>query len=106
MFAASLDTCVLVSSLSRDVLLEIAEQSLYRPLWSTEVLNELDLTVRRLATERGIARCDDQPDPNDRHVVAAALSGRADVIVSRVVCRARSSRVWRPARQHTPSPQE
>ena len=113
MFSAFLDTCVLVPSLSRDVLLEVAEQSVYRPLWSSEVLEELERTVRRLTAQRGvapdvvdsyvgkIARPDEPglprrtgrrveplvetitlPDATDRHVVAAALSGRADVIVT------------------------
>jgi predicted nucleic acid-binding protein len=113
MFSVFLDTCVLVPSLSRDVLLEVAEQSVYRPLWSAEVLNELNRAVRRLTTQRGIqsdvvdsyasrlltqmtrafpdAMVDgwrsivetiSLPDPNDRHIVAAALSGRADVVVT------------------------
>ena len=113
MFSALLDTCVLVPSRARDVLLEIASTGAYRPLWSSEILTELDRTLRVLLGKRGVspdeadaylARLLGQmkttfpdalvpeweplvgaihlPDANDRHVVAAALAGRADVIVT------------------------
>lgn len=112
-FSAFLDTCVLVPSRGRDVLLEVAVGGVYRPLWSSEVLDELTRTVRRLrerrdvtedATDAYVGRLVQQmtqsfpdamvegwervegsvelPDPNDRHIVAAALIGRADVIVT------------------------
>jgi hypothetical protein len=45
MTTALLDTCVLVPSRARDVLLEIASADVYRPLWSTEILAELDRTL-------------------------------------------------------------
>ena len=113
MTTALLDTCVLVPSRARDVLLEIASTGAYRPLWSTEIFAELDRTLRLLLGKRGaapeetdayLARLFRQmrvtfpdalateweplvptiqlPDPGDRHVVAAALAGRADVIVT------------------------
>jgi predicted nucleic acid-binding protein len=112
-FSALLDTCVLVPSVKRDVLLEIAERTVYRPLWSSEILGELsraihtirsvrgdapqvtETYVRRLTMQMAVAFPDalvagwerlvntiDLPDPNDRHVVAAAVAGRADVIVT------------------------
>lgn len=112
-FSAFLDTCVLVPSRGRDVLLEVAASGVYRPLWSSGVLDELAQTLRTLGERRGAAPDEtdayvgrlarqmtlsfpdalvegwervegsiDLPDPNDRHVVAAALIGRADVIVT------------------------
>ncbi|HEY3957110.1 MAG TPA: PIN domain-containing protein [Streptosporangiaceae bacterium] len=113
MFSALLDTCVLVPSRARDVLLEIASAGAYRPLWSTEILAELDRTLRLLLAKRGVSPEETDayltrllrqmdmtfpdalvtgweplavavrlPDSDDRHVVAAAWTGRADVIVT------------------------
>ena len=113
MFSALLDTCVLVPSRARDVLLEVASTGAYRPLWSSEILAELDRTLRLLLGKRGVspeetdayltrlfrqmetafpdalvtgweslAETVQLPDPDDRHVVAAARVGRADVIVT------------------------
>jgi len=112
-YSALLDTCVLVPSRARDVLLELASTGAYRPLWSSEILDELDRALRTLANRRGASLEDTNayltrlfqqmsaafpdalvtdwealigtvqlPDLNDRHVVAAALAGRADVIVT------------------------
>jgi PIN domain-containing protein len=102
-FSALLDTCVLVPSRARDVLLEVASAGAYRPLWSSEILAELDRTLRRLLAKRGalpeqadayldrlfqqmqtafpdalvtdwesLTQAMHLPDPDDRHVVAAA----------------------------------
>jgi len=112
-FSALLDTCVLVPSRARDVLLEVASTGAYRPLWSSEILAELDRTLRLLLGKRevspeetdvyltrlfrqmetafpdalvtgweSLAETVQLPDPDDRHVVAAARVGRADVIVT------------------------
>ncbi|XSS49670.1 PIN domain-containing protein [Propionibacteriaceae bacterium G1746] len=90
-----------------DTLLRLAEADLYRPLWSTKILEEVrsaivtvhpDMADGRAALR--VARMDAAfedacvtgwealvdsivlPDQNDRHVVAAAQRGRADVIVT------------------------
>ena len=113
MFAAVLDTCVLWPSLQRDVLLSLAAENLYRPLWSTAILDELEFHEARKLEGRGIdshtaatrathlieqmaSAFDDAcvtgwetlegsfalPDPDDEHVVAAAVIGGAEAIVS------------------------
>ncbi|RKT51685.1 PIN domain-containing protein [Saccharothrix australiensis] len=47
MFPAFFDTCVLFKPYLRDTVLSIAETGLYRPLWSTSVLEELERNLRR-----------------------------------------------------------
>lgn len=113
MFTALLDTCVLVPSTQRDVLLECASTGIYRPVWSQAILDELAYTLTRLLTLKGrttdevnayVTRLRNQmgnafpdalttgwdhllptitiPDPDDTHVVAAALTAGAQVIVT------------------------
>lgn len=96
MFTALLDTCVLVPSTQRDVLLECASTEIYRPVWSQAILDELAYTLTRLLTLKGrttdevnayVTRLRNQmgnafPDPDDTHVVAAALTAGAQVIVT------------------------
>jgi predicted nucleic acid-binding protein len=106
-YSAFLDACVLVPIALTDTLLRLAEAGLYRPLWSERVLDEvvdaIGLIHPELPDGRAQARADTMqtsfddacvygweklvegislPDPNDRHVVAAALQGRADMIVT------------------------
>ncbi|MFI5844383.1 PIN domain-containing protein [Catenuloplanes sp. NPDC051500] len=115
MFTALLDTCVLWPSKQRDFLLSLAVEGMYRPTWSSVVLEELEyheavklharqgLTEadagRRAATliERMRAAFSDAgitgfeslegtvglPDPDDEHVVAAAVIAGAGAIVTR-----------------------
>lgn len=101
---AVLDACVLVPVALADTLLRTAEKGLYRPLWSDRILAEAQAaiieirpgadTAKRFAAMRGVfadalvtgweGRVPGitLPDENDRHVVAAAIQGGADVIVT------------------------
>ncbi|MDP3984331.1 MAG: PIN domain-containing protein, partial [Acidimicrobiia bacterium] len=106
-YAAVLDADVLHPQITVDLLLRLAERRLFRPLWSTEILDEvrrslLGRGIPEHAVTRRVAMMEDafpeaivdwdthflssvppSVDPDDRHVVAAALAGRADAIVTR-----------------------
>lgn len=107
MYAAVLDACVLVPNALCDTLLRLAEAGFYRPLWSSRILDEVHdavLKVRpgippsriaaRLAAMNGafedaavtgwepVAAGLDLPDPDDRHVLAAAIAGGAQAVVT------------------------
>jgi predicted nucleic acid-binding protein len=99
-----IDTCVLLKPYLCDTLLTISECGVYRPLWSSDVLVELDRNLRkRGASEQQVAHRLDQMqrhfpdaevtgyrhligamenDPKDRHVLAAAVWGGAEVLVT------------------------
>lgn len=106
-YTALLDANVLVPYTLTDVLLRLAEAGLYRPLWSAAILAEAERTLihlhpqipaatlhRRIsamehffpdATVTGwddLVECLTLPDPDDRHVLAAAILGGADAIVT------------------------
>jgi predicted nucleic acid-binding protein len=106
-YTVVLDACVLVPIALADTLLRVAERDLYRPLWSERILDEaadaiLDIhssldpqsVSRRFTAMRetfedacveGWESVDLNlvlPDPDDRHVVAAAVRGKADAIVT------------------------
>ena len=104
MDAVLLDTCVLLKSYLCDTLLSIAEEGVYRPLWSDHVLAELQRNLvkagaKQEAVEHRLtqmtayfpdARVTSYEDlissmtnhPKDRHVLAAAVAGRADMLVT------------------------
>lgn len=106
-FPVLLDACVLYPAALRDTLLRAAERDLYTPLWSDDVLEE----VRRNLVGEGKGKITPAQwehlreqmtlafpsaavtgyrnlieamtnDHGDRHVVAAAVRGHADVIVT------------------------
>lgn len=80
MFAALLDTSVLWPSLQRDFLLSLAVQNLYRPLWSTAILDEL----RRTEVEKLIRRDVDRESAQDRagHLIGQMTAHFDDAIVA------------------------
>ncbi|WP_424932969.1 RSP_2648 family PIN domain-containing protein [Amaricoccus macauensis] len=103
---ACLDACVLFPSVMREMLLSTANDGGFEPVWSERILEEWARATRRLpegaeafAREEIAAMQahwpdamadvrEEQlqaialPDPDDAHVVAAALAGAADVIVT------------------------
>ncbi len=104
-FTALLDTNVLAGALTRNILLSLAEAEFFRPRWSAEILDEFVRQFeRRFGDPDGAARqrammerafpealvADyggfidtlDLPDPDDRHVLAAAIQTKAAVIVT------------------------
>ena len=104
MFPVFLDTCVLLKPYLCDTLLSIAEAGVDCPLWSPMVLHELERNlVRRGLDEKQIRHRTDQMngafpdalvtgfealidemtnDRKDRHVLAAAVRGGAEVLVT------------------------
>jgi predicted nucleic acid-binding protein len=107
-YTALLDACVLVPMCLCDTLLRFAKDpAMYRPLWSSGILQEVGdalenkLNIAKEKRERRIAhmttafpeamveapQCVTEsltgiPDPNDRHVLAAAICGHAHAIVT------------------------
>ena len=96
-----LDTCVLYPPMLRDFLLGLAAQGLFQPLWSDGIAAEwLHLAARDGAVgvpallARMSARWPDGkvapgepallalPDTGDRHILAAAIAGQADLILT------------------------
>lgn len=99
-----LDTCALYGAYLCDTLLCLAEAGTYRPLWSAGVLDELErnLLERGLPKEavsyrvremrrsfpdaevRGYENLVESMtcDPKDRHVLAAAVRGDAEVLIT------------------------
>lgn len=104
-FTALLDACVLGGALRRNMLLSLAEAGLFRPRWSARILDETQRAIlqitrggtdgshQRAAIERafpealvtGYAVFEEKlalPDPDDNHVLAAAIATSASVVVT------------------------
>jgi len=104
-FTALLDACVLAGGLKRNILLSLAETGFFRPRWSDKIMEETEGAIRKItkgkadtskqrsAMERAfpearvenyekIGRLIELPDPDDVHVLAAALESKSDVVVT------------------------
>ncbi|SOB91446.1 PIN domain-containing protein [Rhodobacter sp. JA431] len=103
---ALLDACVLYPTVMREILIGCAAEGLYQPLWSDRILEEWARAAARLsAGDEAMARGEvaalkarfpkasvpprpglesrlHLPDENDIHVLAAAIAGGADAIVT------------------------
>lgn len=101
-----LDACVLYPTVMREILIGVAAAGLYQPLWSPRILEEWARAAAKLgpgqeALARGeIAALEARwpgasvsphtgdearlwlPDPADVHVLAAAIAGSADVLLT------------------------
>lgn len=106
-FTALYDACVLYPAPLRDLLLQLALTDRFRAKWTNAIHDEWirnvleqrpDLTAAQLQRTRELMDLHvrdclvdgyepliaglNLPDPNDRHVLAAAIHARADVIVT------------------------
>jgi predicted nucleic acid-binding protein len=103
---AVLDACVLYPSVLREILQGVAAKGLIEPLWSDRILREWTRATTKLGPQaqaqseyeaaqfraafpRGHVREHQNiesrlalPDPNDVHVLAVAIAGNADCIVT------------------------
>ena len=107
MYTVVLDACVLVPIVLADTLLRVAERDLYRPLWSEVILDEAYEAVLEIHPDADVQRVADRfadmnatfddalvtgweplvadldlPDAHDRHVLAAAVRGGAQAIIT------------------------
>ena len=105
-FTVIYDACVLFPNVLRDLLMELATRDLYRAKWTNEIHDEW---IRNVHQRKGIPldklnRIKEKmnehvrdslvtdyhwiipnlnlPDPGDRHVLAAAIKSKAEVIVT------------------------
>lgn len=106
---ACLDACVLAGALKRNLLLSFADVGLFAPVWTRKILSETEYAIARILAGRGMAEAQhiariqverienafpdathacvpivipNLPDPDDQHVVAAAIAANASIIVT------------------------
>jgi predicted nucleic acid-binding protein len=101
-----IDACVLYPTVMREIVLGVARIGLFEPVWSARILEEWARAVRKLGNRaEAVARGEIAllrvrwpeaevnwapeleaslylPDSDDRHVLAAAISARASVIMT------------------------
>lgn len=101
-----LDACVLYPTILREILIGLSRAELFEPLWSARVLEEwaravaknipdqaatarMEIALLRAEWRQAEIGIDDQalmglwlPDENDIHVLAAAIAGKADVLLT------------------------
>lgn len=101
-----LDACVLFPTVMRETLLAVAREGLFTPLWSPRILEEwaraarkigpdgemqarAEIALVRAAWPRAEVEVRDGdlariwlPDENDVHVLAAAIAGSADILLT------------------------
>ncbi|WP_294623006.1 RSP_2648 family PIN domain-containing protein [uncultured Roseovarius sp.] len=103
---ALLDTCVIYPTVMRQMLLGVAKQGVFTPLWSARIIEEWQRAAVKLGPE-GVAQAGAEaamlsanwpgaevsyppslearlwlPDAADVHVLAAAIAGSADMIIT------------------------
>lgn len=101
-----LDTCVIYPTVMRQMLLGVAERGVFTPLWSARIIGEWLRAAQKLGPD-GVAQARAEaallaaawpeaevnwpaslearlwlPDPADIHVLAAAVVGSADMIMT------------------------
>lgn len=102
-FPVFFDTCTVFGAVLNDLLLRIAEAGAFRPLWSAEVLEELERNIApKIGADKARRRVEHMReafpdaevlgyealvdkmtcDPKDRHVLAAAVRADAAVLVT------------------------
>lgn len=102
-----IDACVLTPPILREIVLGAAAENLFKPLWSARILEEWVRASKRIDGEVGEARARGDialmrarwpkaeidgweahardlslPDPDDAHVLAAAIEGRAEILLT------------------------
>lgn len=106
-FTALYDACVLYPAPLRDLLMQLALTDLFRARWTDQIHDEWmrnvlkqrpELTIEQLNRTKNLMNAHvrdclvtryeylipalELPDPDDHHVLAAAITGKADVLVT------------------------